>query len=338
MTRSDTSDTEEEDYRRDYDLEPQPLFGPDTDIVLTPQLVQTRVHKQLARADLDPEPTLACMRQNPAIVSGSTTLPVLVDAKFPPNDLDLYTTAPYETAMINMMHRAEYGDMRMADNPYREMQGILRTHWLKKGKKVVNIIIVPDDNAATAIFHFHSTIVMNYFSGYGVFCAYPALTLARKGILNSSVAQSDAQRRRVARCIDKYTLRGFDMKTNLNEHKNWEQHTCAADASCPTTFRSLHDHASLFIPFPDFATAATAAPVYDGRTSVVWSLGGDACTAKNVYHKLFSVSTPIFVKEKKPITFDPDIIRGLAPRRLQVDEYTMIPSSEAGEEETESES
>ncbi|KAK7000965.1 hypothetical protein R3P38DRAFT_2796267 [Favolaschia claudopus] len=243
MTRSDTSDTEEEDYRRDYDLEPQPLFGPDTG-------------------------------------------------------------QPYK---FDDKYDASSGIWRHAHGrqPLPRNARILRTHWLKKGKKVVNIIIVPDDNAATAIFHFHSTIVMNYFSGYGVFCAYPALTLARKGILNSSVAQSDAQRRRVARCIDKYTLRGFDMKTNLNEHKNWEQHTCA---------------------------------VYDGRTSVVWSLGGDACTAKNVYHKLFSVSTPIFVKEKKPITFDPDIIRGLAPRRLQVDEYTMIPSSEAGEEETESES
>ncbi|KAK6972184.1 hypothetical protein R3P38DRAFT_2469102, partial [Favolaschia claudopus] len=193
---------------------------------------------------------LQCLRKGNGIISGSTPLPILLDLKFKPNDLDVYVLEEDEDRMLDLVKDSFlFTIVRQSDNPYRDVPGLLRTHWLKKGTQVINVMVVAGDNAASAIFQFHSTIVMNYISGWGVFCAYPELTLEGKSITNLSVLTNEEQRKRATYCFDKYGERGIDHRKKLSDHRAWSSHVCGVDPSCPTTFRALHDRTSLFIPF-----------------------------------------------------------------------------------------
>ncbi|KAK6993066.1 hypothetical protein R3P38DRAFT_2801068 [Favolaschia claudopus] len=276
-----------------------PLF--EDYVELTPEIVEARVHEQLKEAGLEPEATLREMRRYPAIISGSTAIPVLTGATFEPNDLDIYSCPPFEKKMFRLVTEdfgfSAYKETSETEK-YRGMDGISRVHWLRKGSKVINLIIVPGDNPITAIFHFHTTLVMNYISGYGVFCAYPELTLARLATTNTSVVVSETQRRRIGDCIDKYSARGFEMRDRLSDFVDHNPHLCGTDPLCPATIRSLHDSSSLFIPFPGFNAPGVRAPVFDGETSVIWSLGGTECMIEGTYNRVFAASVPIFDKRR----------------------------------------
>ncbi|KAK6992983.1 hypothetical protein R3P38DRAFT_2568245, partial [Favolaschia claudopus] len=227
-------------------------------------------------------------------VSGSTSLPVLLDMKFKPNDLDVYTFEPDEDRLLNLVKNSfGFAIVHQTNNPYwQDMHGIKRTHWLRKNTHIINIIVMPADSAAGAIFQFHSTIVMNYISGWGVFCAYPDLTLRGKSVANHSALATEGQRNRAKTCFVKYGERGIDHQARLSDHKDWSSHVCGVDPSCPITLRALHDRASLFIPFKSVELKDGLTPVYDGMKSMVWSLGGSTCEkVGSTYHP--SIAFPV---------------------------------------------
>ncbi|KAK7044301.1 hypothetical protein R3P38DRAFT_2406533, partial [Favolaschia claudopus] len=175
-------------------------------------------------------------------VSGSTPLPVLLDLNFEPNDLDVYVFDFDEDRTLVLLKQVfNFATVHMTDNTYQDMAGISRTHWLKKGENVINLMVMSSGNAAAAIFQFHSTIVMNYISGWGVFCAYPELTLNGKSVANPSALATERERKRALYCFDKYGERGIDHRGKLSDHKAWSSHACGSDPSCPMTLRALHD-------------------------------------------------------------------------------------------------
>ncbi len=199
--------------------------------------------------------------------------------------------------LSDLQHKFGFSRDHTNGNQYDSHAGILRIHWLAKGTHSVNLIVVPSGNAATAIFYFHSTIVMNYISGFGVFSAYPALTLEKKAIPNAGIWSDKATKERAFKCFPKYVGRGIEYREDLGRHKGWEKHKCGTDKSCPTTLRALHDGGSLFIPFPSVNLPDIEAPIYDGIRSVIWSLGGKRCAInageKQVYTMLFVTSQDV---------------------------------------------
>ncbi|KAK7037916.1 hypothetical protein R3P38DRAFT_2515719, partial [Favolaschia claudopus] len=193
---------------------------------------------------------LSHFREGGGFVSGSTPPPSTAGPNFKPNDLDIYAFDFDEDRTLDLLKNSfQFATVHKSDNPYQDIAGIARTHWLKKGPHVINLMVMTSGNAAAAIFQFHSTIVMNYISGWGVFCAYPELTMSGKSIANPSALASERERKRAIYCFDKYGERGIDHRGTLSDHKAWSSHACGVDPSCPTTLRALHDSHSLFIPF-----------------------------------------------------------------------------------------
>jgi hypothetical protein len=243
-----------------------------------------------------------------SLISGSTVLPVLVDADFMPNDLDVYVP---EAAEIQMLDGLTNGflfttDRTQAPN-YPIQDSVLRIHWLKKGAHTINVMVVPGFNAAIAIFHFHSTIVMNFISSFGVYCAYPDLTLQKRAIPNVNLILDQWTRNRVMQCCQKYVERGFAFTMDLSQHEPWAEHHCGTDKSCPATLRGLHDDGGLFVPFPSrLSIVGPISPdyIYDCVHSVIWTLGGPVCTNQRAF-------IPTFVASSRMLCLAAPLVSGL---------------------------
>ncbi len=150
------------------------------------------------------------------------------------------------------------------------------------------------DSALPAIFEFHSTVVMNFISSHGLYCAYPHLTMAEQGIPSSSYfAETRSQTSR--RLLRKYRERGYVIEEKLDDHLSAVGHTCFVHPSCPLTIRTLYDGHGAFMTFaaPAEGTDIRAPIIYDNKHSAVWTLGGMACNHMALYHKRFVCSIPI---------------------------------------------
>ncbi|KAJ7902349.1 hypothetical protein B0H13DRAFT_1584622, partial [Mycena leptocephala] len=144
-----------------------------------------------------------------SIISGSTSLLPLANFDFIPHDLDIYSPIATGAAMLEALQNVfEFTIDRAATDSYPLYIGISRIYWLTKGRHFINLIIVEGDNAATAVFHFHSTIVMNFIVGKGLVCTYPLLTLRKLSLVNTSLLMAERSIRQTLRCIVKYMERG----------------------------------------------------------------------------------------------------------------------------------
>ncbi|KAJ6585948.1 hypothetical protein B0H19DRAFT_1060126 [Mycena capillaripes] len=259
---------------------------------LEPSLIETRIRKILSSAGLDPDLCLNMLRKTRSLISGSSALSVLFDNSFSPNDLDIYTCADTEAAALAFLQQDMFFTIDRSsnlDNHYSTDAGLFRIHWLRKGLHLVNLMVVRGEDAAAAVFYFHSSLVMNFFNWEVLYCAYPALTLAKRGIPNWSIITDSRSRERAYPCFKKYTDRGFTFVPTSHDGR------CGEDKCCPTTIRALHDDGGLVIPFPSRhnMSVTTLTPVGDSKMSVIWALGGSICSSGPLYVEHFVASVPV---------------------------------------------
>ncbi|KAJ7171231.1 hypothetical protein C8R46DRAFT_895624 [Mycena filopes] len=238
---------------------------------------------------------LDILKNNRSIISGSSPLPALTALRFRPNDLDVYVPEERQEPMVRAMeHEFGFHHIRSQESHYDRNNSIVRVLWMARGTHILNLVIVKGDNAAIAPFLFHSTVVMNIVTPYGILCAYPDLTLQGYAIPNVNCLVDTTSRVRSLRCYRKYTERGVLYSYDLRALPGWEDHTCGSDKSCPATVRSLHDDGTLFVPFPSRPSAGEVNDVIGlGRHTVVWSLGGKSCTIDGAYTDSFVLSVPL---------------------------------------------
>ncbi|KAJ7021220.1 hypothetical protein C8F04DRAFT_923740, partial [Mycena alexandri] len=162
----------------------------------------------------DPIHVMALLRMMRSIVSGSAALIMVSNLEFVPGDLDIYTPLSQEEPALAILQRNMRFDPVSTWIPrgYANNEAILKVHRLEKGSKSVNVIIVQGEDPAAAVFHFHSTIVMNYLSAFGLYCAYPSLTLTDVGVMNLPVVLRDVGvRTNAEECFEKYRDRGVTL-------------------------------------------------------------------------------------------------------------------------------
>ncbi|KAJ7715755.1 hypothetical protein B0H16DRAFT_1238993, partial [Mycena metata] len=153
------------------------------------------------------------LRTTRGVVSGSAALLMVSDLSFEPGDLDIYVPASQDqTALALADKRLGYDLKRSSARTYGNNMEIKRVHVLMKGRKKLNIITTKGENAVAAIYNFHSTVVMNVLTASGLYCAYPTLTLERRGVANLPALLRDAMAYRKTReCYEKYRQRGISI-------------------------------------------------------------------------------------------------------------------------------
>ncbi|KAJ7041003.1 hypothetical protein C8F04DRAFT_1253506 [Mycena alexandri] len=207
--------------------------------------------------------------------------------RFTPNDVDVYTPETEETLMLEILReQLGFTVTKQVATAYPKRLSITRIYWLTKGTAKINLITVKGDNAVVPIFQFHSTLVMNKISCYGMFCAYPELTLNGIALVNTGVKLDTYSKRRTAECIEKYEKRGFTFKDQLGDYRQFHGHRCGENANCQKSVRTLGDGQGLFVPFTAHTEdkegqTHTTVNTADGTNSVEWSLGGLSCNGED---------------------------------------------------------
>ncbi|KAJ7764354.1 hypothetical protein B0H16DRAFT_1239364, partial [Mycena metata] len=155
------------------------------------------------------------LRTTRGVVSGSVALLMVSNLTFSPGDLDIYIPASQDQTALGMAQKRLGFDLRRSSaRTYDNNLEIKRVHVLVKGTKKLNLITTKGENAISAIFQFHSTIVMNALTSGGLYCAYPSLTLRHKGVANlTSLLRDTSYSTRTRSCYDKYRSRGVEIES-----------------------------------------------------------------------------------------------------------------------------
>ncbi|KAJ7642483.1 hypothetical protein DFH06DRAFT_1137493 [Mycena polygramma] len=259
--------------------------------------------KAIAKFKIDGEALLKIMLKTSSIIVGSVPIAVLTNAHFEPSDLDLLVPASSEGTM-KVLLSSNFGYHHTSSKIMEGIQDTLRVeHTFKKETNTVRLRVTSGENAAVSLMLSHSTIAMNFISAWGIFCAYPQLTMKNRAMFNHFTEEEHEYRRwsshqRMMASFEKYVKRGIEFGVDASTWYDRSQHRCYATPLCPLSVRSLYDRSTMFVRFPTHESlegGSLARTVrYDDRHTVIWSLGGCFCSEPVLYHRAFSQSKKIY--------------------------------------------
>lgn len=220
----------------------------------------------------DPGSFLDMLTLTRAIVSGSLALRVVAGrTDWAPRDMDIYVSARHRAAVYVFLCSRGWrchgtvdsqGD---ADVEYR-FTGVSKTIHFARGSQHIDVLVSRTRNPVQSIFHFHSTVVMNFFDAHVVFSAYPSLVDRRISMLNRVALVRDAYpHTRLVASLRKYRDRGYSLVAAPPA-----DHVCGTTYTCLSRHRRLLDGGCLRVNL-------TAIPVLDLLQTVPlpsWILGG----------------------------------------------------------------
>ncbi|KAG6908039.1 hypothetical protein DXG01_006401 [Tephrocybe rancida] len=237
------------------------------------------------------------LRSTEAVISGSSVLLLLNPETFIPGDLDIYVDSSHASQLMKAL-REKYpvhegtpppSKPSMMEEDYDNLEDIQDIYTLINGDKKINLV-VGTDSAITPIFHFHSSVVMNFISADAVYCAYPELTFNWRNMVNSNVTlPADVValktfRERAKLCLEKYRDRGYEARRELT-WKEFEYHNCKQEWSCPRTRRNTWDKGGFTLPIHCMlGKTHMSSKKYRSRFEL-WSLeqpGAEDCKVRNI--------------------------------------------------------
>lgn len=201
------------------------------------------------------------MAQSGAIISGSAAL-VILQPQQEPNDIDFYVPPRGLAQLLKFV--LDHGYELTVPVPGRGGEGGYPRKIVLKLVHPITAsrvdIVVPTKNVVEEVTEFHSTVVMNYITSYGLVSLYPSWTMSGVGAISKKGAVASG-------CIQKYHNRGY---TIVNDPSvlpmGGEGQYLGLQAK-----RSTFDDETLFIPFDDVAPNL---PTFDAR-EIRWTLGED---------------------------------------------------------------
>ena len=183
---------------------------------------------------------LRVMKRGKVVASGSLVLKILRLSGFETSDIDFYMAQDRgpDNVLLEFLYICGYtlqtqpsfvSGMYASSSIICDVLRLVRTEG--NFATSVNVVFVasPDD-VFRAVLEFHSTLVMNIVSWYGILCLYPRWTLLKLGLIVRETHNTWV-------CFKKYEGRGFQMFR-----------TCLEDYPAGSR-RSMHDGSVLVIPF-----------------------------------------------------------------------------------------
>lgn len=242
------------------------------------------------------------LRTTRSIVGGSVALLMVSHLDFQPGDIDIYTPmSQSETVLALVDKRLGFSRRASASLSYDDLSFLKLVYYFEKGDKKMNVMIVRGEDPSIAIFQYHSTVVMNFLTAFGLYCGYPSLTLANLGVANlPALLRNPDARGRYLYCFQKYRGRGFLIEGDVTDLPLYGDHVCRVDAECPHTIRSTLDGKGLYVDlFSPPSVAETELRALNG-SMVVWHLGGPMCGQSAAYFEGFVISLPSTVSTVRP--------------------------------------
>ncbi|KAJ3518796.1 hypothetical protein NMY22_g13503 [Coprinellus aureogranulatus] len=158
--------------------------------------LKEKVNDLFARFHLGVSQTWNTMRTTNTILSGSAVLQIIDGTGWEIGDLDFYTPNDQYRRVLAWFKWWGYrvikaiaprGDSATWMDAEYGANNCIAGVWVLEHEEygtMVNVIRSTTSSPFAPLAFFHSTLVMNFISARGVVCAYPKLTLKRKGLMN----------------------------------------------------------------------------------------------------------------------------------------------------------
>jgi hypothetical protein len=227
-------------------------------------VMQDRLHRICIRFHFaDVNSVRNTMAQSGAIISGSAALAILQPQMQEPSDIDFYVPPRGLAQLLKFVlaHGYELATPTLGEGEYTPKVVLKFVHPVSAARVDV---VVPAKDVVEEVTEFHSTVVMNYVTYYGVVSLYPSWTMARVGAIVKKGAGESS-------CIQKYRDRGYTMVNDPSLLPRGQE----GQGLDPQAKRSTFDEDTLFIPFDDVAPSL---PAFEGRETS-WTLW-KACTGR----------------------------------------------------------
>ena len=228
--------------------------------------MQERLHRLCVRFHFADVYSLRnTMAQSGAIISGSAALAVLQWQMQEPSDIDFYVP-PMGLAQLLKFVLAHGYELTTPTLEEKKYPSRLVLKLLHPVSAACVDIVVPAKHVVEEVTEFHSTVVMNYVTYYGVVSLYPTWTMARMGAVIKEGAEESG-------CIQKYRDRGFTMVNDpslLPRYREGQPEGLELQMK-----RNTFDEETLFIPFDNIAPSL---PAFEAR-EISWTLC-KACTVR----------------------------------------------------------
>ncbi|KAJ7723243.1 hypothetical protein B0H16DRAFT_1737309 [Mycena metata] len=213
-------------------------------------------YQAMNRFELPPKRFLRIMLATSSIIAGSVPANILSGNNFVATDLDVVSPSSREDSMRAIFTEELGFELSGSSVPHGLQHTARMIHTYKKNEKTVRLWIAAGENPTLPVMLSTSTFVMNFISPFGIYCAYPRLTLLNRAIINHFTDEGigsrfDLSYLRVNKAFEKYTERGVTFEV---DDRSWsdtsKNHRCYVSATCTHTTRNLYDTWGMHIPFP----------------------------------------------------------------------------------------
>ncbi|KAH6904074.1 hypothetical protein BKA70DRAFT_1109707 [Coprinopsis sp. MPI-PUGE-AT-0042] len=250
-----------------------------------------RVSQLLLHFDLDPAPTLLFLRELGGYISGSAVLSIMDPGPWQPHDLDIYIpSASGDRLRRFLVNQGRFGFVfergvnlqrrrgsrrRARRHSYSRIPGLGRIWYFRslRGGRVVNVMLTTTTSALMSIVAFHSTVVMNFITYFGLVSLYGDLTRARLGWSN---LDGNSQSKRDQLWMEKYRKRGYHIFDD-SSLRGLCPHQCGTNHHCTQSERSLHDAAVKVVKFSQFRDHESPPLLASLEEVFVWRLKNQRC-------------------------------------------------------------
>jgi hypothetical protein len=255
------------------------------DIADTLQFVVPARRRDLLAASFMPERNVdefwEMMRLTRSVVTGSAAVLFWKGMRhFEPGDLDIATNIDNGDVVVGWF-KSRLGWEQVAESHHKygrggaSTLGVERTIQLRRHGKYVDIIISKGSSALLSIANFWSTILLNFVSADGAYCAYPDQFRTYRGLVRQSQQWEDIRDTHLL--IQKYDSRGMDHVFTIMEWTERYGDTCTDRWTCPVEWRRFGDEGGFLCWFAPGNDLAEHSHLVLCDIPVVWRLGGDKC-------------------------------------------------------------
>ncbi|KAG2022496.1 hypothetical protein CC2G_000238 [Coprinopsis cinerea AmutBmut pab1-1] len=249
--------------------------------------VDRRVISLLESFNMNSHNFLDLLRSTGGYISGSAALAVIDPGVYTPGDLDLYVNVLKANEVWRYLWRRRAGGWRQLLTPaqfraaglpvrgYSGIDGVVVVWYFQhqQSGKLVNVVVTRTKSALPAILRFHSTLVMNVITHFGVVSFYRTPTTAGVGWTTKEgmLGLGDLS------ALDKYRERGYTILRDSRLGDFIGEHICGKDARCTQTYRCIQDDEVGVAPFAGYQHQKRTDLLRSMEDVLIWRLKNHNC-------------------------------------------------------------
>ncbi|EDR11710.1 uncharacterized protein LACBIDRAFT_314230 [Laccaria bicolor S238N-H82] len=230
--------------------------------------------REIAKRGVCPIRLIEIMKSTGSVITGSIPLLLMFPqiSSLPHDHISMMVGSDARDILLNLLReRCDFNVTRVERRPMWDnmrdpnlTEGIFT---LTKATFTITITVSRTNHPIQPMFENDLTLDMNYVTPYGLTCAYPLLTVSRRSFLNLHKFPYHVPLSHLL-----YENAGFRIAKAIWIWKDFEDHECGNNGSCPFTVRSITDKDVMTVLWDEKPVHECRPKGIDGM--MIWKLRG----------------------------------------------------------------